>query len=271
MLIWALDDERLQLNMLTRTILEAEPEAEIASFSTVSSVLARLEAGDRPDVVFTDVEMPGMSGVELAKQMKIVSPHTNIIFVTGFSNYALEAAVMHASGYVMKPPTAERVRSELNDLRSPVQSGPPARVRVQTFGNFEVFVNGAVLDFKSAKAKELFALLVDRRGAGLTTAEIAAELWEEREYSVSLKNQVQKIISLLRAALAAADCGDILVKGHNRTAVNVEQVSCDLYDFLTGDLPSINSFTGEYMTQYSWAELTNGFLFGHLHREDDGA
>ena len=268
MRIWALDDERLQLNMLARTILEAEPDAEVVSFSTVSSVLERLAAGERPDVVFTDVEMPGMSGVELAKRLKLTSPHTNIIFVTGFSNYAVEAAAMHASGYVMKPPTTERIRAELDDLRNPVRTMPPARVRVQTFGNFEVFVNGAVLDFKSAKAKELFALLIDRRGAGLTTAEIATELWEEREYSVSLKNQVQKVISLLRAALAAADCGDILVKGHNRTAVDVEKVTCDLYDFLSGDLSSINSFTGEYMTQYSWAELTNGFLSGHVRWED---
>jgi two-component system LytT family response regulator len=264
MLIWVLDDENLQLNMLTRTILEAEPDAAVVSFSAAPAALDKLNSGQRPDVVFTDIEMPGISGIELAKRIKLTSPHSNIVFVTGFSQYALDAVAMHASGYVMKPPTAERIRAELDDLRNPVRQGPPARLRVQTFGNFEVFVDGSVLDFKSAKAKELFALLIDRRGAGLTTAEIAAILWEEREYSVSLKNQVQKIISLMRTALASAGCADILVKGHNRTAIDAEKVSCDLYDFFKGDLSSINSFTGEYMSQYSWAEFTNGFLYGQV-------
>lgn len=267
MVIWTADDELLQLKTLTRAVSEAEPAAEVIPFSKVSALKAQMESGRFPDVAFLDIEMPGTSGVELARQLKLACPRVNIIFVTGFSQYAAEAFAIHTSGYVLKPVTSARVREELNNLRSPVRIPDSARLRVQTFGNFEAFLNGVPLDFKSAKAKELFALLVDRRGAGLTTAEIAAVLWEDREYSVSLKNQVQKVISLLRAALTEAGFGDMLVKGHNRTSVDTDMISCDLYEFLAGEISSINSFTGEYMVQYSWAEFTSGFLYGK-YRQD---
>lgn len=76
-----------------------------------------LQEGVHPDVIFVDVEMPGMTGIQLASYIKQSSANTNIVFVTAHSIYAVEAAELHASGYVVKPVTADRIKQELCDLR----------------------------------------------------------------------------------------------------------------------------------------------------------
>ena len=53
---------------------------------------------------------------------------------------------------------------------------------------------------------------------------------------------------------------DLLVRRSGRLAILRDRVDCDLYRMEDGDMEAVNAFTGEYMTQYSWAELTNGQL-----------
>ena len=130
------------------------------------------------------------------------------------------------------------------------------RIKVQTFGNFEVFVDGKQLFFEREKAKELFAYLVDRRGASVTNTEIALILWED---DTKVRN-VGTIMSSLRKTLKDAGLQEVLVKARNHTAIDPSLIQCDLYDFYQGDPVAMNSYQGEYMINYSWAELTNGNL-----------
>lgn len=83
--------------------------------------------------------MRGMNGVELARRLKEINPKMNIIFVTGYSEYAGEAMSLHASGYIMKPVSKAKVEKELADLRFPIIPKNDALLRVQCFGNFDVF------------------------------------------------------------------------------------------------------------------------------------
>ena len=104
MRIYAIDDEPKMLRMLQDAILKAEPEAEILAFSSATNVLQSLPDPDKqPDVVFCDIEMPGMNGLTLATKIKDSAPDARIIFVTGYDQYALEAYRIHAHGYLMKP------------------------------------------------------------------------------------------------------------------------------------------------------------------------
>ena len=68
------------------------------------------------------------------------------------------------------------MRNVLENLRYPAED-VPAGVKVQCFGNFEVFVGGRPLSFKRSKSKELLAYLVDRNGATCTNGEMLAVLW----------------------------------------------------------------------------------------------
>ena len=63
-------------------------------------------------------------------------------------------------------------------------------------------------------------------------------------------------------ALAAVGADDVLIKMWNVWSVDTGKINCDYYDFLRLDMSATNNFRGEYMTQYSWAEMTTGNLMG---------
>ena len=119
MRIIAVDDEELALDRLMTAIQQAAPGAELHGFFYPEDALAFLQ-GNGCDVAFLDVEMADVSGVELARQLKACNPDVNIIFATGFSHYRDAAFDLHASGYLTKPITADKVRKELAELRRPV-------------------------------------------------------------------------------------------------------------------------------------------------------
>ena len=129
---------------------------------------------------------------------------------------------------------------------------------INCFGNFEVFVDGHPLVFEREKAKEMFAYLIDRAGSSVTTEQLAVVLWEDRAYDRTLKNYVSTILGSLRNTLRKVGKEDILIKTRNHLSVNPEKIKCDAYDYEKGILSAVNSFRGEYMVNYSWAEFTTG-------------
>ncbi|MDY3015521.1 MAG: response regulator [Evtepia sp.] len=261
MRILAADDEPLMLDMLTDRIRQARPEAEVLAFSNARRLLAWLEeSGASFDVAFLDIEMPGISGIALAQRLKTLCPTGNLVFVTGFSQYMAEAFQLHASGYIMKPVTVKAVEEELENLRYPVTMKETCRLRVQTFGNFEVFYDGSPVHFSRSRTKELFAYLIDRRGAGSTMGELISVLWEGRPDTDSVRSQLRSLITDLRSTFRRLDEKSIIIKQRDLIAVDPQRVDCDYYRFLAGDITAINSFRGEYMANYSWAETTLGAL-----------
>lgn len=252
--ILAVDDERPLLNQLENAIREAIPDCKLAGFTTSTGAL-EYAASTQVDIAFLDIKMPGMTGLELAKRLKDIYGQTNVIFVTGYSEYAKDAFDMHVSGYLIKPVEAGDIRRELEYLRHPVIH-PSKGVRVQCFGSFAMFIDGQPLMFTHAKVKELLALLIHKQGASVNNAEIAAVLWEDRPYDSSLKSHTRTIISQLTKLLKSNGVNDILLKAWNSTAIDVKKFDCDYYDFLRGRTPLVNTYTGEYMHEYSWAEFT---------------
>lgn len=269
MRIFAVDDEKTALNILTRAIQDAVPDAELTTFQTVSDVLLRLNDGyETPDVAFLDIEMPGMTGIELARLIKMSAPHVNIIFVTGFSQYALDAMAVRPSGYILKPVDTAQVLSEMQNLRNPpARTVPDKRIRVQCFGDFEVFVDGLAVAFTRSKAKEMLAYLVDRRGANCTSAKIADALWEDGVYDRARQKLFSTIYADMIKSLKQVGASHIVKKTNNLIAIDTKAFDCDYYSALLGDMVSVNSFMGEYMAAYSWAEFTTAALSNALSPE----
>lgn len=255
------DDEQSALNILNRAISQAVPDAIIHSFNNSQEIIDDIrENGFAPDVAFLDIEMPGITGLELARLMKIICPKVNIIFVTGFSQYALDALSIRPSGYLTKPVTKEDICTEMQNLRHPpARTAPEKAVRIQCFGSFEVYIRGEVMRFPRAKCKELLAYLVDRR-SGCSSVEIADALWDDGFYDRSRQKQLSVIRSDLLKALKAAGAEAILTVSHDFLAVDPSAFDCDYYMMLAGDSVAINSFTGEYMRDYSWAEFTTAAI-----------
>lgn len=258
----AIDDEQNALDILMRAIAKAAPESDLRGYTMATQALEQIaQSAFMPDVAFLDIEMPGMTGLELAMKLKALHPKINIIYVTGFSAYALQAHATHPSGYIMKPVTEQKIKQELDNLRNPLDDGAPTDgLRIKCFGNFEVLSKGEPVRFRYSKAKELFAYLIDRRGSSATTGELLAALWEDKPDSLSLRTQVRNLLSDLSRVLREHGAKDILVKNRNSFAVRVDQVRCDYYELLANVPSAINAYAGEYMSQYSWAEMTLAHL-----------
>ena len=252
--IIAVDDERHALSDLKAAVEEALADIPQKMFCCFDEAVPALEhaKANQTDIAFLDINMSGINGLQLAKNLKDIYGKTNIIFVTGYHQYAMDAMALKASGYIMKPVTVQAVREEIEELRHPIAL-PAARIRVRTFGNFEVFANEKPLTFTRSKTKELFAYLIYRDGALCTNNEIVAILWEHKEDSRNLQSHFRKLVFDLNKTLKEAGMGDIIIRKHGSLAIIPEKISCDLYDFCKGRY--VNNYSGEFMAQYSWAEF----------------
>ena len=119
MKIVAVDDERIALEGLMKSISEIVPNADLFGFRYPDEALEHIKSNGA-DIAFLDIEMMKMNGVELAEELKKINPEINVIFSTGYGHYRDVAFDMHASGYLVKPITVEKVKKELQNLRRPV-------------------------------------------------------------------------------------------------------------------------------------------------------
>ena len=254
--ILIVDDEKIIRDGAAKIISGCEPDAEITVCGSAKEALDAAKDINF-DIAFCDIEMPGMSGIQLAKKIKKISPDVNIIFCTAYPQYTGEAMELHASGYITKPLTKDKVKKELGDLRYSVEDESEPGLRVKAFGNFEVYYNDEPLKFKYSKTKELFAYLVDRNCAVVTSGEIQSALWEDDKDRTSYLMQLRKD---LRDTLAAVGEEDALVAMRGGIGLIASKVKCDFFEYLEGTPAGINAYHGEYMQQYSWAEYTHADL-----------
>ena len=140
------------------------------------------------------------------------------------------------------------------------------RIKILTFGNFDVFIDGAPLKFERKQSKEILAYLVDKRGTSATYPELAAVLWEDDDYDRTKQKNLQVYIASLVKTLNGVGVNDLILKNRQGILLNTKIVDCDYYSFLEGNTKAINSFTGQYMSAYSWAEFTVGYLENRLEK-----
>ncbi len=264
MKIICIDDEPLILNMTVALCRELPAKPEVCGFSNAADALHWLE-NHTADIALLDINMPDMNGIQLAARIRAADSNVSIIFLTGYSEYAVDAFRLHASGYLLKPVSKQRLTEEIDHVMQQRNTGSAlpadrAQISVRTFGEFDLFVNGQVVAFPRSKAKELLAYLIDRQGGSITRATAFAVLWEEGVYDRSMQKQLDVVIRSLRTTLKSVGAEDILEMKQGALRICPEKLDCDMYRFLGGDVAAINTYRGEYMNAYSWASTTEAFL-----------
>ena len=249
MKILVVDDEQHARNRLKKLLTDLSMEdVEVFDRSIYALDYAKEH---KADVAFLDISMPEMNGIELAKALKKTNPQINVIFCTGYAAFMQDAIDLHASGYLLKPAETESVQKALNNLLHPPVT-TKAHLFARTFGSFDFFVDGEPLHFKRSKSKEMLAYLVSIRGASATRKELTAAIFGDR-YDDQTQNYLTKIYKDLLETLKEAGAEKIVRKGFNTYSINTELFSCDLYAYDKGEIDAINSYKGEFMTQYDWA------------------
>ena len=249
------DDNPTILESMRTMLVGIDPDGTHLTAESSQAAMELIRARF-PDVIFLDIEMPGGSGLDMASQLRATQPAANVIFITGYSEYAMQAFTLYASGYLLKPITEAQIREALENLRYPMPRRSAPRLKIQCFGDFEVWCGGAPVHFGRSKTKMLLAFLIDRNGAMCDTGQILCALWPEEPDSVSRRNQVRVFVSDLQTTLTKAGVGDALIRGHGQIGINKALVDCDYYDYLQGKPEAARQFKGEYMRQYSFGETT---------------
>ena len=250
----AVDDEIYMLETLCEAVSASADIEAVEAFSSCSAALS-YASENGVDIAFLDINMRGIGGLGLAEKLMELHPRCKIIFCTGYDEYAVSAFQLHASGYLMKPITAEAVQKEIDHIKG-VRTAEKL-LTIKCFGNFEVLHNGEILTFKRKKAKELLAVLVDRNGAGMTAKQICAILFPDDTDDSKNSAYLRQLVLDLKNTLKTIEAEEVLKHDTPYYRVDTNLVKCDYISFLETGKPA---FLGEYMSQYSWAEDTCAML-----------
>ena len=159
MKIIILDNHKLIIAEIRRQVLSVLPKAECTCFTKQREAIEYVK-NNHVDVALLDIDMPGLNGIEVAELMCRINPRLNIIFVTGYPEYALQAFSVPVSDFIVKPVSEEALKSTFNKLRFPPE---------ETIDSFQYD------DVKDARAigERLKTLRMER---GLTARDLADEI-----------------------------------------------------------------------------------------------
>lgn len=119
----SLRDEKLIVDDLTRDVLEIFPEAKADGALNAEAAL-ELAGESSYDVALLDIDMPGMDGLNLARRLIACRPAINIIFITGYQEYAFEAHELYCSAFLLKPVGIRKLKKAFENLRKPFLDDP---------------------------------------------------------------------------------------------------------------------------------------------------
>lgn len=207
--VMLVEDEVHILNHMSKMLSSMDTFIVKGAFSTPEEALAAFP-DILPDVVFLDIEMPRMNGIELARRLLAQKSDLRIIFTTAYGNYALDAFEVEAIDYLMKPimhHSLERVLERLNKITgaqkaqvSPLKENNNFPVRC--FGCFDVRnQQQQLIKWSTKKAEELFAYFLVYQGKHISKWELLEVFWEdmdEERGTHNLYNTIYRIKKVLK-------------------------------------------------------------------------
>jgi two-component SAPR family response regulator len=210
---------------------------------------------NRVDLAVLDVWDGEWNGTYFGERLKDLNPDVIIIYITGQKelSLALEAIRLTAAAYLLRPYQLEDLNYALETAKL-LSRKRKRRIYARTFGHFDLFVDGKPTEFKSAKAKELLALLVDRQGGIVTNDQAIGTLWDYRMNDDATQSLYSKVRKSLQNQLQEIQAERILIVTRKGCSLDLDELDCDLYQLLRGDDEIKKHYYGQYMADYSWAE-----------------
>ena len=118
------EDETLLRKALLEQLGKAWPELRIVAECEDGASALEAIAEHRPDVAFLDIRMPGLTGLDVAAAIPEISPATQVVFVTAYDQYAIDAFERGAIDYLLKPIAADRLAATVQRLQARAAAGP---------------------------------------------------------------------------------------------------------------------------------------------------
>ena len=269
------DDEKMSLELLERKLLEVGGVEVIKTFTNAKSLINELAELDF-QVAFLDIEMPGLTGLDLAEIIQDWNNRIHIVFVTAFNDYAVQAFELDSIDYLLKPVSTKRLGKTIARIQSSFQSHQVnsitktknSSLRIICFSEFAVFYSGEPIRWKTAKVKELFAFFITNLHTYMNRDIIINSLWPDLDYHKA-KILLHTTISHLRKTLNSLGFNEALKFSNQSYMLEMDNFYWDVMeveqsihklDDIAHNLEEIEHaiqlYTGMYMERngYEWAE-----------------
>lgn len=269
------DDEPLALTYMEGLLKKIGDVDIIGKYINPHKALAGV-IEEQPDVVFLDIEMPEINGIELAERIQGKSPGTLIVFVTAFNEYAVKAFELHAVDYIVKPVQRERLRQTLLRIpRTTKEVFPsPRTAMVCTFQSlsfawYEDALEEIDIRWRTSKVRGVFAFLLQHRGSYVRKDTLLELFWPGADWEKGFM-QLYSTIYQIRKTIASIDFSVVITNHENGYRLDLEEVKLDIEEWEAGlkNLPALTNETlpeyqrllefyrGDYLVEedYLWAE-----------------
>lgn len=230
------DDELPVLNLLKMFLQKTGQVNVLEIFTDPSEALENI-INLKPDVVFLDIEMPEINGLELANNLMEQNDELMVVFVTGYNQYAVEAFQVNALDYILKPVNQNRIEkcvSKLNKFKIPrMEEKVNIEKKIFCFGDFEVHGNNGIVKWPTRKVEEMLAYFIVHRDCNIGRWELGEILWPEGDPE-KIKTNLHTTLFRLRKTLKENDLPiEILSKtgGKGTYRCEMQGLYCDLIEF----------------------------------------
>lgn len=267
-----IDDERPAIREL-EYFLKEYPILEVTeTFINPLEAIEKL-AVINPELVFLDINMPQLQGMDAASRILDLCPDSDIIFVTAYDHYAVEAFELHALDYLLKPLSTGRFHKTIQRVLAKnhfTEERLIKKLRIKGLGSFEIGWDGKEsIKWRSEKTKELFAFLLHKRGQIISKDVLLETLWFDCNVEKAV-HQLHNGIYYIRKTLKEHGIDRSLIKIEGNYCLQVsDDVELDIENFqkqYAGLNEAENKkemerllalYNGEYMggSDWNWAEL----------------
>ncbi|GIO24900.1 response regulator [Oceanobacillus sp. J11TS1] len=272
--ICIVDDENLALQYLDSLLNKMDDVQVIGKFNDPQNIIDYVRR-QNVDIVFLDIHMPTMKGIDVAERLLNIQPSLHIVFVTGYNEYAVKAFELNALDYILKPVQKDRLQLTINRIREKSNirkslDSPQSTYTIKNLGDLSIYMGEILVDVKwrTAKAKELFAYLIQNHRNAIRKSELTSLLWDnlpwEKAHSqlYSTIYQIRKVIQQTGIQIKIVSEDEFYHINMNNVKIQSDEWRQSALRLLEMDHVSIRSYLelleeyqGHYLEKmpYSWS------------------
>ena len=264
------DDERLMREQLRARLAEVWPELQVVAEAKNGAEAVALVEQHRPDIVFLDIRMPGLTGVDAARQIAQLPPREGqddellpeIVFITAYDQYAVEAFEQGAVDYVLKPAERERLQLTVERLkkRLAARRGEGAPADVPASAPLQQLLHQLAARLDPGAAPQYLQWIQANVGPTIQMIPVEDVLFfvSDEKYTRVQTAQVEALIRKPIKELVDEVDPRLFWQIHRSTLVNVKAIAGVTRDFRGRQIVSVKGHPEKLEVSRSYAGLFKG-------------
>jgi two-component system LytT family response regulator len=227
-----IDDEYYALQGLKMELEEIHGVEIVGIYEDGKGALEEINVKN-PDIVFLDIEMPAINGLELFGKLIEKNQYLKIVFTTAYNHYAVQAFELNAVDYLVKPVQKQRLLKTIERLKSEFESeNIEKRISIECFRHFSIIADKVEINngWRTKKAEEVLGYLICEKGKFVSKEKISEALWPELDGEKSLSNLYLAYYYLKKQEKKLGVLFPIISE-RGKMCIDINEIDCDILSF----------------------------------------